>query len=68
MMAGRTPAVLLYGPLRYARLRFAAGRATAALLRPHGHEVLPAVERELPDPHLALRAAVKLEVTVEVAA
>jgi hypothetical protein len=30
MMAGRTPAVLLYGPLRYARLRFAAGGATAA--------------------------------------
>jgi hypothetical protein len=29
-MAGQTPAIVLYGPFRYARLRFAAAWATAA--------------------------------------
>ena len=29
-MAGLMPAIVLYGPLRYARLRLAAGWATAA--------------------------------------
>ena len=46
-MAGLTPAIVLYGPLRYARLRFAAGCATAVIRK---YYVRSAVWRDLMTP------------------